>query len=144
MNMDRVLAIDPGRQKCGLAVLDRQHGVLHQAIISTESLASVLLDIVAQFECRIVVLGNGTTTDAIKRELETFAAAMIVNKIESVDERDSTRQARSRYWLAHPPAGWRKFIPIGLLTPPVLIDDFAAIILAERYFLCNAPKPPLI
>ena len=133
MNSKRVLAVDPGRQKCGVAVLDRQDGVLHQAIIPSESLASALRNLVAQFECRIVVLGNGTATEEIQRELKELVAASAVDKIETIDERDSTRQARLYYWLENPPQGWRRFLPIGLLVPPVPVDDFAAIILAERY-----------
>ena len=35
MTTGRLLAVDPGREKCGLAVVDRQQGVLAHAIART-------------------------------------------------------------------------------------------------------------
>jgi hypothetical protein len=32
----------------------------------------------------------------------------------------------------HPPRGWRRFVPRGMLLPPRPIDDFAALLIAER------------
>ena len=137
MKVERVLAVDPGREKCGVAVVDRQCGALRQAVVECTQLLVFVKAAIQEYDCRIVVLGDGTATDEIKKELTLLLAENIIYQIIVVDERDSTRQARSRYWRAHPPIGWRKFVPIGLLDPPVTIDDFAAIILAERYFQCN-------
>ncbi|HKM17981.1 MAG TPA: pre-16S rRNA-processing nuclease YqgF, partial [Limnochordia bacterium] len=33
----------------------------------------------------------------------------------------------------HPPRGWRRLLPVSLQTPPVPIDDYVAVILAQRY-----------
>ena len=35
--VQRVLAIDPGREKCGIAVYDQQQGVMKQAIVTAEN-----------------------------------------------------------------------------------------------------------
>ncbi len=52
--------------------------------------------------------------------------------IELVDERETTLLARKRYFQAHPPRGWRRLVPRGMLLPPRPIDDFAALLIAER------------
>lgn len=74
-----------------------------------------------------VVIGQG----AFGRELAQELPAHL--NLSFVSEQDSTWQARRRYWRANPPAGWLKFIPTSLLVPPVPYDDYAAIILGERY-----------
>ena len=137
MKLDRVLAVDPGREKCGIAVLDRQCGVMRQAVVESSRLLPFAEAVIREFECRTIVLGDGTATAQIKNELSLLLTENIVDQIVVVGERNSTREARLRYWLAHPPSGWRKFIPAGLLSPPCAIDDFAAIILGERYFAKN-------
>lgn len=137
MKTDRVLAVDPGREKCGIAVLDRQCGVMRQAVVESSRLLPFAEAVIREFECRSIVLGDGTATAQIKNELSLLLTENIVDQIVVVGERNSTREARLRYWLAHPPSGWRKFIPAGLLSPPCAIDDFAAIILGERYFAKN-------
>ena len=137
MKTERVLAVDPGREKCGIAVLDRQCGVMRQAVVERFRLLPLAEAVIREFECRTIVLGDGTATAQTKKELSLLLTENIIDQIAVVDERNSTWEARLRYWLAHPPSGWRKLLPIGLLTPPCAIDDFAAIILGERYFAKN-------
>ena len=129
-----VLAIDPGRAKCGLAVCDRQRGVLRQAVVEQPQLLNVIADWLCQTGCLVIVLGNKTASQQVAGRLADFQKEKRVEHIAFVDEHNSTLEARRRYWQVHPPSGWRRFVPIGLLTPPCAIDDFAAIILAERYF----------
>ena len=131
---ERVLAIDPGRDKCGIAVVDRTQGVLQRSIVSVRQLMHNVEQWSKHFSCPVVIVGNKT---ASKQVLDSLAMLQIENKVESivtVDEHNSTQEARGRYWQANPPRGWRKLLPRGLLIPPCAIDDFAAIILAERYF----------
>jgi RNase H-fold protein (predicted Holliday junction resolvase) len=58
--------------------------------------------------------------------------------IALVDERETTLLARTRYFAAHPPTGWRRFVPRGMLLPPEPIDDFAAVLIAERFLADSA------
>ena len=53
--------------------------------------------------------------------------------VEIVDEYRTTDDARRAYWKAHPPRGWRRFLPTGMQVPPVPVDDFVAVLLAQRY-----------
>ena len=135
MQAERLLAVDPGREKCGVAVVDQQQGVLRQAVVESSRLLPFVEATIREYNCRILVIGDGTAAAQIKNEISLLLTENKIDRIVSVDESNSTREARRRYWLAHPPRGWRKFIPLGLLIPPCSIDDFAAIVLAERKFL---------
>lgn len=128
-----ILAIDPGRDKCGLAVLNHEQGVLWHSVVGVPELFSVSLQVTRQYGIRTVVLGNQTFSGEVRQMLQPLLEQKLVQEIIFVDERGSTEMARARYWQAFPPSGWRRFIPRGLLIPPCAIDDFAAIILGERY-----------
>ena len=131
---ERVLAVDPGREKCGVAVLDKDCAVLWRQIVATEGLFAAVSELIESQQCRIVAVGNRTHSMAVRRLLQPLLDQGRVTEVTPVDEHGSTEEARLRYWQSLPPTGWRKFIPRGLLVPPCAIDDFAAIILGERYF----------
>ena len=128
-----ILAIDPGRDKCGLAVLNRENGVLRHSVVGVSELFPASLQMTRQYGIRTIVLGNQTFSDEVRRMLQPLLDQQLVQEIIFVDERGSTEMARARYWQAFPPSGWRRVIPRGLLVPPCAIDDFAAIILGERF-----------
>jgi len=137
MGVTRVVAIDPGRDKCGLAVVDRGRGALHRQVVPTEQLISIARELLARYECRTIVLGDQTSSATVRQSLQPLLDKKKIDDIIFIDEHGSSQTARSRYWQACPPTGWRSLIPRGLLIPPCAIDDFAAIILAERYFEKN-------
>ena len=134
MTMKRVIAIDPGREKCGVAVVDREQGPLWQGIVAPEKLLSTVTTLLYAYDCRNVILGNQTSSATVRNLLQPLLEQARVDEIIMIDEHGSTEKARSRYWQVHPPSGWRRFLPVGLLVPPCAIDDFAAIILGERNF----------
>ena len=134
MSAQRVLAVDPGREKCGLAVLDKDQGVLCRRIVPTDQLAEVVSELIVSHGCQVIAVGSQTHSAAVRQILAPLLEQKRVAEIAIVDEHGSTEEARLRYWEALPPAGWRRFLPLGLLVPPCAIDDFAAIILGERYF----------
>lgn len=122
-----ILAIDPGREKCGVAVLAADGTVLLQEVIPTARLADVTGALLARY-APTVVMGNGTTSAAAKACVEELG-----HEVNLVDEYRTTDAAKCAYWAAHPPRGWRRFVPRGMLVPPVPVDDFVAVILAQRY-----------
>ena len=77
----------------------------------------------------MVIVGNGTRS---KNLIEELRERMPQVGILVVDERDTTLQARERYWLHNPRSGWRKLLPASMQVPPAPVDDFVALILAER------------
>ena len=137
MTVQCIVAVDPGREKCGVAVVDREQGPLWQKVVPSDELLPAVTTLVREYDCRVVALGNQTSSAVAAQKLKPLLDQSKIEEIYMIDEHGSTEKARSRYWEANPPTGWRRFIPIGLLVPPCAIDDFAAIILGERYLEKN-------
>ncbi len=125
-----VAAVDPGREKCGVAVVDENGRALEQAVVVTVRLADELALRVKRYRPEQIVLGNGTTSRAAE---EKIRAAFPDLPVKIVDEYRTTDDAKIAYWKAHPPTGWRRFLPTSMQVPPVPVDDFVAVILAQRY-----------
>ena len=131
--MGAVLAIDPGRDKCGIAVLTAEGTVLYQEVNPAERLVDAAMRLVAAHDPTII-MGSGTTSAAAKRRIEEAGGGDVV----LVDEYRTTDEARSAYWKKYPPRGWRRFVPRGMLLPPEPVDDIAAVILAQRFLAARA------
>ena len=125
-----VAAVDPGREKCGVAVVDENGRALEQAVVATVRLVDELALRVKRYKPEQIVLGNGTTSRAAE---EKIRAAFPDLPVKIVDEYRTTDDAKIAYWKAHPPTGWRRFLPTSMQVPPVPVDDFVAVILAQRY-----------
>ena len=132
--MSTVLAIDPGRDKCGIAVLSPQGDILLHEIVPTGALETRVSELAAEYAPRII-MGDGTTSAAAKARIEAQAGAVIL-----VDEYRTTEEGRRLYWAENPPRGWRRLVPRGLLTPTVPVDDFAAVALARRFLAGTARR----
>ena len=122
-----VLAIDPGREKCGVAVLASDGRVLVQRVVTTAELDAAVGALIRAYEPN-VIMGNGTTSADAKKRVEALGVSVTL-----VDEYRTTDAAKCAYWEAHPPRGWRRLMPRGMLVPPVPVDDFVAVILAYRF-----------
>lgn len=135
--MSSVIGIDPGREKCGVAVVDKQNGVLCRKVIDTKNLVKIVKIFVKEYKTKIIIIGNGTTSkDAQKKIVDSFLAKEI--ELICVDEYRTTDLAKIRYWQENPPCGWRKIIPTSMQVPLVPVDDYVAVILAERYLTKNS------
>ena len=131
-----VLSIDPGTQKCGVALVKRGDDaclkLLWHAVVPTEELSTTLKDQYKTESFSLVIVGSATYSRQIQ---EVVRACMPSMGLLVVDERDTSLQARERYWEHNPRKGWRKLLPSSLQVPPVPVDDFAALVLAERVLL---------
>ncbi|NJK56271.1 MAG: pre-16S rRNA-processing nuclease YqgF [Pleurocapsa sp. SU_5_0] len=125
-----ILGLDPGRDKCGVAVINSKQQLLyHQVIDSTKAIATIK-QLAHKYTIDLIVMGDGTTSKAWQQELESNFLNLPVT---TVNEINSTLEARDRYWIMYPPQGLQRLIPQGLRTPPRPVDDLVAIILIERY-----------
>jgi RNase H-fold protein (predicted Holliday junction resolvase) len=128
-----VLGIDPGRQKTGVAVVDERGDVVWRSVIPTSDNYAALVELLQKWPITRVALGHSTGSKeaegTIKLILEEQGSEA---KVEIINERESTLEARDLYFEAHPPRGWRRLVPLSLQTPPVPVDDFAAVVLARR------------
>lgn len=126
-----VLAIDPGREKCGIALLAADGAILYRAVVPTAALADTAAQRASAAGARII-MGDGTTSAAAKARMERAGYAVVL-----VDEYRTTDAARRLYWEMYPPRGWRRFVPRGMLVPPVSVDDLVAVILARQFLAAS-------
>ena len=131
---EMIIALDPGREKCGIAVVHKQKGMLIKGVIQTNELTSKIQELIIQYNIRQIVIGDGTSSREVKQSLETIKIEDGPLSISFIDERHSTDEARQRYWAENPPRGLKRLIPITMQVPPKPVDDYVAVILAERYF----------
>jgi len=129
-----VIAVDPGREKCGVAVVHKRIGVLFKKVIDTAQLIVVIQELVKIHHITTIVLGDRTSSNKAREEIKQANCDERFLNIVPVDEHLSTEVARKRYWQENPPNGWKRFIPVTMQVPPVPVDDYVAVILAERYF----------
>ena len=131
-----ILGFDPGRDKCGVAVMDGKNIIYHQVVDSERAIA-IIQQLVKQYAVDLIVMGNGTTFKTWQQQIESkLPNASVI----TVDEANSTLEARDRYWIMYPPKGIKRIIPQGLMTPPRPVDDIVAILLIERYLTSIASR----
>ena len=136
-----LLAIDPGRDKVGYALVDLpqrlQRGsparVLRMGIVPASEVGALWTEL--HDPGMLTIAGGGTGSAAVVRQLQEAGATC-----EVVPEHFSTRRARVRYLQEHPPRGWRKLIPRVFLSPPGPVDHYAALIIAEDWLAARSEK----
>ena len=131
---NNIIGLDPGRDKCVIAVVSPEGTVLFQKVIQTDNLSAQVTELLTTYEIHQLVIGNGTTS---KTAQEAIRGACPELNIAVVDEYYTTQLARQEYWRANPPKGWRKLLPVSMQVPPEPVDDFVAIILVRRFLQKN-------
>jgi RNase H-fold protein (predicted Holliday junction resolvase) len=126
-----ILGFDPGRDKCGIAVVRNRHELKYHEIIDSSQAISTLEQLIERFPVELIVMGNLTTSKTWKEKIESCLSRKL--SIAMVDERNSSLEARERYWQMYPPRGLTLLIPKGMRVPPRPVDDIVAILLIERY-----------
>ncbi len=125
-----VLAVDPGSHKCGVAVVSEAAGVLALRVVESEALSECVAELLRTHRVTHLVLGDRTGFRRAAAQLRELAQGL---PVIAVDEHLSSLEARRRYFREHRPRGLWRLIPLGLQVPPCPIDDYVAVILAERY-----------
>lgn len=133
-----VLSVDPGRRKCGVAVVSTEEGILHRRIVPREEVGPSVRQIVGTYAPVEVLVGGSTGSREVVEELK----AQLARDIRVVDERHTTERARRRFYQDHPPRGLWRLVPLGLQVPPVPYDDYAAVVMAEDYLAGLGSGPP--
>ena len=132
---ETVLAIDPGRAKCGLAVVSGPEPALclSLSVAETARLTMAVADALHRFpEISRLLMGGGTNSATLRRAL---TAAFPQIPLETVDEHGTSARARQRFLKENPAPGWRRLLPPGLRSPEIAYDDYAALLMAEDFFL---------
>jgi RNase H-fold protein (predicted Holliday junction resolvase) len=126
-----ILGFDPGRQKCGLAVVGLDRSLYYHQVIPAKEAIDTIQTLRQKFPISVLVMGDQTSAQEWKQKLSEELPDPV--RIVLVDERYSTLEARDRYWQMYPPRGFSKLLPQGIRTLPRAIDDIVAILLIERY-----------
>lgn len=129
-----LLAIDPGSDKTGTAVLQTDGTLMAKNIVMTTKLSTYLDEIFQQFPFTHIVMGDGTN----HKKLQPLVAEWISRQTASigfslVDERYTTVEGRKLYWQHTPRHGWRRLVPLTFQYPPEPVDDYVAWIIGCRY-----------
>ena len=131
--MTRVVALDPGRSKCGLLLADTATNTVLQGrvIPSTEVLEQLRawMEEAQGTSAQIdeLVIGDGTSSTIWQQQLPSSL------KVRVVDETGTTLRARERYWQLWPSQGWKRLLPAGLRIPSGDLDAIAALVILEDY-----------
>lgn len=131
-----VLAIDPGTSKIGMALVERRGprdlAILWRAIRPLDAIMEAIDEACHVAEPQVTLVGDGTGSKNLVAKLREDRPSLC---LMLVNEKDTSYEARARYWEHNPRRGWRRFLPSTLQVPPEPIDDFVAFILAERVLL---------
>ena len=129
-----LLAIDPGRAKCGLAVVQGPEAphCLERQVVETGRLTLIVGELLRRRpEIERLLLGDATHSATLRRALaETFPQV----PLEVVNEFNTSVRAKARFVADNPAPGWRRLLPPAMRSPEVPYDDYAALLLAEDYF----------
>ncbi|MCX7594334.1 MAG: pre-16S rRNA-processing nuclease YqgF [Fischerella sp.] len=126
-----ILGFDPGKDKCGLAVMGLDRRLHYHEVVPSERAIATIKTLRQKFPISLIVMGNQTTAKRWKQQLQQELSDQL--NIMLVDERYTSLEARDRYWQMYPPKGIMKLLPRGMRTPARPIDDIVAILLIERY-----------
>jgi len=126
-----LLALDPGRDKVGTAVLDYQAREQEKTIVKIEELVQHLTEIFKLYQINEIIIGNGTGSDKIRKLIKNNFEN---REIKLVEEEFTTEEAQARYLKEKPMSNYekllRKFINWKVQKS---LDDYAALIIAENY-----------
>ena len=141
-----LLAIDPGRAKCGLAVVSGPESdspseslspsertqCLERAVVETDRLTLAVGEILRRRpEITKLLIGDGTNSATLRRAL---AKTFPLLPLQTIDEHNTSQRARQRFLAENRAPGWRRLLPRSMRSPEVPYDDYAALLLAEDYF----------
>lgn len=128
-----ILSLDPGRDKVGTAVLSRDGKAKEKTIIKKEALVNHLIDVFNNYDINIIVIGDGTGAEELIEEIKENIEIK-GKELKLIDEKYTTEEAQARYLAEKPMSRYekllRKFINWKVNKP---LDDYAALIIAEKY-----------
>ena len=129
------IGIDPGKDKLGLALVDRSGRLIEKKIVKPEETKSYLQDMTNKYDIKKIIVGDGTHSGKIKKLIiEMDLAPLLV----MVDEKGSTEKAERLYFKDNPPQGLRKILALFVSwSPSQPVDDYAALVLVKEYLRNN-------
>jgi RNase H-fold protein (predicted Holliday junction resolvase) len=125
-----LMGIDPGRNKCGVAILTDEGKEVLKEISKTSDLSKKLEDLLQDYSIDKIILGNGTYADKVFNILKLFFDE---KEIIFVEEENSTYIAEEKYLKENPPLGLSFLNKVMKFKPKRPLDDYTAVVLVEKY-----------
>ncbi len=126
----KFVGIDPGKSKCGLAVIYVDGERKSIDVIPTVALEERIDQELRDGPIAAFCVGHATSSAAV---IDICARRWPDIPRRVVDETNTTLLARQLYYEDHPPKGLWKLVPRGLLVPDEPIDGYAALLIIDRY-----------
>ena len=127
--MSRVIAIDPGKSKCGLVLAEISEKKVYKAIIlKSEVLENYVRNLITAEEISQIIIGNGTTHREIREKLYFFKKEII-----TFEEKNTTFRAKARYFELFPISGLKLLMPREVFILNKNLDAISALIILEDY-----------
>jgi RNase H-fold protein (predicted Holliday junction resolvase) len=129
-----LLAIDPGRDKCGIALLTDAGEIAAKSICKRDRFEDVVKELMGEYKPSRVAVGDGTGSSEIIKILE----GMVGEKVAVVKEKGTTLEARELAWREQPPKGYR-WLPKIFWPDPADLDAWAAVVIGRRFLERDRP-----
>ncbi len=127
--MSRVIAIDPGKSKCGLVLADISQKKVYEAIIINSALIeNHVSNLITAEDVSQIIIGNGTTSREIREKLYFFKKEII-----TFEEKNTTYRAKVRYFELFPISGLKFLMPREVFILNKNLDAISALIILEDY-----------
>jgi len=127
--MSRVIAIDPGKSKCGLVLADISQKKVYEAIIIKSAfIENHVRNLITAEDVSQIIIGNGTTSKEIREKLYFFKKEII-----TFEEKNTTYRAKVRYFELFPISGLKFLMPREVFILNKNLDAISALIILEDY-----------
>ena len=131
--MTKVIAIDPGKSKCGLIKADIEEQKVYEAVVIKSNLLLGYIKKINQNENNLqFLIGNGTSSKTYIKDLNKLLPNLVIT-----EEKNSTFRAKKRYFEIFPLKGIKCFLPREIFILNKNLDALAALIIMEDYFKCK-------
>ena len=124
------IGIDPGKQKCGLAVVYVDGERKSIEVVPAPALPDRIESELRAGPVAAFCVGHATSSDSV---LALCRQRWPQIPAQVVDETNTTLLARKLYYDDHPPKGLWRLVPRGLLVPKEPLDGYAAALIVDRY-----------
>lgn len=129
-----ILSVDPGKDKTGCAVVEEDGSLVVKKVIPTVLYEKEMTALLSRYRVRAFIMGNGTRHGEMKKRSEALLKTLKQDiPVILVDEKYTTEMGESWYWKDHPAKGLSRWIPRGMRTVPVPVDDYVAWIIGNIY-----------
>lgn len=126
---DLFLALDPGREKVGVAVLKYDGSIVFQGVFPREGLERALKELKERYVLSEAILGGSTGSGAVLPILERVGF-----HVYRVNEQGSSEEAWRLYLEERCGRGWRKIAAfLSVLLSSRSLDDWQAIVIGRRF-----------